>query len=715
MNFNYLKKRYLLLFLTLMTLHFANSQTNELKRIGFWDISSKFIKDKGVLITRVGANGTFQKLSIKKGDILLSINGSSLAKNKSDLAHILNEIRGEDFININFLRNKKENNTKGIALGLRKEKNSNLNITYTSLDINKERFRVIIKEPKVKPANPLNLLYIPDFSCFSIESYKYNFTGKFLNSLSKKGVTVYLIEKHGLGDNISSKKCNEVTFKEEIELYKKAYEFILKENNKDNTFVFGLGIGSLIALDVGAEKNPPKGKILFGTNFRPWSDYLSDRIRYHGYLSRKDLSILESEFTDIKKVFNLFFKEQKDPDLINENLHYAKILSESLGYKPNEKEIMRRNYRYWQEVEKFPIPKKIKEMKSYSLSIHGGQDTENFLELDQKLLSELSNTYRPNFSQYIKIDSLNHYYGFTGDAYQTNAIDNTIRPYYSDKVVDLVYNWMSKTNEKSLNIKSIPAPRSISLVNIKELAFNIVGNAKTTNEKVTRIIGWANKNLKWVATDYNKRSSEEIISRGGGNCNEEAIVVLDLLNSLGIKAHKMKEINLQPDNERREKDAKRMITFRGNSFSVFGLRHNDHVWIEYYDEEQKNWQPADPTLNLIGFNQWLKARLGFSNRVTHEIIKSQDMIFPFFVSRLLDTNSQYIHKTNYYLIENFDKIYLNKLSKLPSWKKWKKGIKKISEKSQKAFAGKLNLHEYNDELLKLKTIYLNLKKEFESL
>lgn len=692
----------------------SRNDSNELKRMGFWDFSSKFVLNKGILVTRVGNRGTFGKLKIKKNDYILNVNGEDITKNEYLAKRIFNQYREGDSVNIILERKSRRLKVFGLTLGIPKQKHKHQDIIYKSFDINNETFRVIIKKPKNENNSNISLLFIPDFPCNSIDYFQYESVGPFINDLVKQGITVFLIEKHGLGDNITSKKCIESTFKEEVLLFQKGYDFMTNylDNSNQNSFVFGHGIGSLIALEVGKNK-PPKGKILYGTNFRPWSDYHLDRIRYHNYLQRNDLAVKEDEILKVKELFHKFYTKKLTPKNIAKDSVFAHLMTQVLDYKPKNELILNRNYKYWHQVGDFKTHHSVKENKSYLLSIKGKEDYENHIELDQKLVAELANTYKPNIAYYKSIDSLDHNFQNSIGAFKIKAIDNEIRPYYNKKFANQVADWIIKTNGKSNSLELIPAPRDKSLINLETLAKKITLNSTTTENKVSEIIEWANLNLKWVATDYNKRTAKEIISRGGGNCNEEAIVVSALLKTIGIKTRKIREINIQPDNTQREKDAKQLIKFRGNSFSVFGLRHNDHIWIEYFDQEKKSWQPADPTLNLVGMEEWIKARLGFENRITHKIINSQDMIAPFSVV-VVDKNYNIIqNRSEYYLIDSFNKIYKNKLQNNSGWKKWVKSIKNLSNQGAKAFSSEINLHKFNSEILKLKYIYFEVKQQYK--
>ncbi|MBL7746647.1 MAG: hypothetical protein JNM19_04425 [Chitinophagaceae bacterium] len=150
----------------------------------------------------------------------------------------------------------------------------------------------------------------------------------------------------------------------------------------------------------------------------------------------------------------------------------------------------------------------------------------------------------------------------------------------------------------------------------------------------------------------------------------------------------------------------------GHRASVFGFRHNDHVWTEYFDEEKKEWVPADPTLGLIGLENWLKSRIGFEPRVNHAILPSADMLVPIAVFALNPDGTIAENRSEYYLIQSFNRVYKGRLEKLPSWKQWKQAVAFIQEKSRAAFEGKENLHQHTDYIKQVKSIYETLKEQY---
>jgi hypothetical protein len=195
-------------------------------------------------------------------------------------------------------------------------------------------------------------------------------------------------------------------------------------------------------------------------------------------------------------------------------------------------------------------------------------------------------------------------------------------------------------------------------------------------EKARVLLNWLSNNFEWKATDYQKRTVKEIIVRKGGNCFELATVYMALLKELNLVYRPIAEINIHVLSEQRGQTAAEKVKTDGNKMSVFGKEHNDHRWVEIFDEKNKEWVPADPTMGIIGFDQWLKARAWFGERHTINDEFSSDMIVPFAIYVVNSGNKSLMeeNRTYYYMITKLDELYNNQLSKLPSWNKWTEGL-----------------------------------------
>lgn len=235
---------------------------------------------------------------------------------------------------------------------------------------------------------------------------------------------------------------------------------------------------------------------------------------------------------------------------------------------------------------------------------------------------------------------------------------------------------------------------------IRSLAQEIAGAETASMAKARRIIDWLNANFEWTDTDYGRRSLVEIINRRGGNCFEQARVARALMTAAGISTRQIAEVNIQPESPQRQKDAEEVVARYGVSASVFGLAHNDHQWLEVFDETTETWQPADPTLGLLGVDQWMRARVGFGARPVHHILPSRDMLVPVAIFAL-PADGKFENATDrssFYLVEQLGSLYGDALTTRPEWAQWTQRVQTLSPVISQAFQGQINLHTRADEL-----------------
>lgn len=250
-------------------------------------------------------------------------------------------------------------------------------------------------------------------------------------------------------------------------------------------------------------------------------------------------------------------------------------------------------------------------------------------------------------------------------------------------------------------------------LSLKALGEDITRNDSTDYQKAASLLNWVSNRLEWLATDYKRRTVKEILERGGGNCYELAEVYLALVKEMNIKSRPIAEINLSRLNPGRQKTAEELVREKGNRYSAFGGRHNDHRWLEVYDETSGNWLPVDPTMNVIGIDRWVKARLGFGKRITIDPAITDDMIAPFAVFVTDGSKTGMIeNRSAYYMVEQFDKAYDHALSKLPSWNRWVALINALSSHAKSTFESKENLHLHTRQIEELDAVYRNLKEEY---
>ncbi|HEY2712739.1 MAG TPA: transglutaminase-like domain-containing protein [Chthoniobacterales bacterium] len=222
------------------------------------------------------------------------------------------------------------------------------------------------------------------------------------------------------------------------------------------------------------------------------------------------------------------------------------------------------------------------------------------------------------------------------------------------------------------------------------------------------IVRFLTRNFEWKTTDYQKRTVPEIIERRGGNCNDFSIVALAAMEELNIRARKVHEIHIRTNSPERGARADALVKEKGDSYSVFGRHHNDHVWLEIYDSSASEWIPADPWSGLVGTEDWMKGRVWFGPRSSLNP-DAVDMIVPIAIFAA-DANGKFtIDRTKHYLVDEFDRLYDGRLHEQPAWQQWVAMLDILSQKVEGAFAGKINLHEYESQIDTLAATYDQLR------
>jgi len=247
---------------------------------------------------------------------------------------------------------------------------------------------------------------------------------------------------------------------------------------------------------------------------------------------------------------------------------------------------------------------------------------------------------------------------------------------------------------------------------LADLTHKITQHENSSYGKAKALLNWLSNRLEWKATDYQTRTVNQILARGGGNCFELAKVYMAMIKSIQLPYRPIAEINLHITSDQRQKTAATKVLESGNRMSVFGRQHNDHRWLEVYDEKTNKWEPVDPSMNVIGTEQWLKARAWFGKRVTIDTSITNDMIVPFAIFVVGEKFQLIEDRTAHYVSTGLNQLYHGKLSQLGSWKSWNDQLSVLSPFAKAAFEGKENLHLHADKISALINTYETLKKEF---
>jgi hypothetical protein len=263
---------------------------------------------------------------------------------------------------------------------------------------------------------------------------------------------------------------------------------------------------------------------------------------------------------------------------------------------------------------------------------------------------------------------------------------------------------------------SRPEGAQVPVPAIRVLGDSVAGSGSALT-RTRRLVYWINDRFEWSATDYQRRTPAEIIARRAGNCAELASVLHLFLDSLGVRTRWIREINVQPEpTPRRQRTAADMVVQRGNSFSVFGLQHNDHVWLEVWDDSSRTWFPADPAYGVAGLADWSAARLAMESRPKPRVQAVEpiaaEMLVPFVVLAGDRRGGPYDDdRTTFYLVDGFRRLYGDAIASLPAWPAWVSAVQALAPHARAAFAGRENLHAYTGDIARLKAVYDSLARD----
>jgi hypothetical protein len=263
-----------------------NTQAQEMKRRPFLGISMREITDdmvrvmqlparKGVLLDKVIAGSTAEKAGFKKGDVLISINGTATNNGAATSSYVATQ--KNDAFTYELLRDGKTIKGKASFMRFPQEQYPDLEVNYTYAKTNTGLQRIIITKPKTN-LNGAVLVFIGGIGCYSMD-FAFDTAAnelQMLNYLARSGFTTVRIEKPGMGDNKGySKDCDKISFKEEVNGYVEAIKE-LEQNRQipaDRLFLFGHSMGGVMAPMVAAQV-PVKGIVAYGTIGSNFIEYL---------------------------------------------------------------------------------------------------------------------------------------------------------------------------------------------------------------------------------------------------------------------------------------------------------------------------------------------------------------------------------------------------------------------------------------------------------
>jgi pimeloyl-ACP methyl ester carboxylesterase len=363
----------------------------------------------GIIVDSVVGNGSFAALNLQKGDIITEINGNKITSMETYGRNVSGIRTGEKMV-VGFIRNGKDMNVTGNAVMRPYEQSEIADVQYDWVKFRNGYLRAITRKPKGKTNCPAILL-IPGYGCGSIENYMNSYNGKILTEWLKAGYAVVTIEKSGLGDSYNCTPCSEVDLATDIESFDAGYNYMAQLTfvNKNSLYIWGHSMGGIIAPEI-AKRHQPKGVMVFGTTFRPWSEFLLEMHRVQKPLLENQTYLQTEDFMrKIQKIYYEFFILRKTREDLLKNPEYKDLVISELGYKEGSNDMWGRYWAFWPQIDSLNLAQSWQAISCPVLVLHGETDYESCSIVEPVLITKTVNEKHPGNASMVVVPQLDHF------------------------------------------------------------------------------------------------------------------------------------------------------------------------------------------------------------------------------------------------------------------------------------------------------------------
>lgn len=410
----------------------------------------------GAVLQQIFPNTTAQKAGLLANDIITRINQSDIL-NAADLIAYAKTLRQGQSITIHLLRNEKDVTIDAIVVPKPMEQSTTINIIYGSFAYKGGQVRTIYKIPKGKEPKAY-IYFLQGLPCYSLDNMQpLDKTKQAIDKLVSLGYGVYIMEKGDMGDNENCPPCATMGFTEELSMYDAGYLNFKKMPGVDTTriFLFGHSMGGTTA-PLLAAKYQPRGVIVYGTGFKPWSEYLFDAYLIQLSLRGMDIGDLRESIEIYKPYINQFFYTDIPVDSIAKNPKGFVALSQILGYNAtNQTGASGRHISTFRELNQYNVAKAFSVYDNYTLAIYGECDLNANSPADNLALIDHVNAQHPGHGTFWLAPRSSHTFEEIGTMQEFIELwDNQLlyQQYaatrFNSKIFDYVDHWIDSTQFK---------------------------------------------------------------------------------------------------------------------------------------------------------------------------------------------------------------------------------------------------------------------------
>lgn len=421
-----------------MTLLFTTNAFADLPRRGSAGVAVAPQGDD-VVVREVFPGRPAELAGLRKGDVVRKVDGEAIATTTDFTSRVLRHKAGET-VTVDYVRSGEPGVAKIVMQAWPMEQSSDkADVRYGEVTAGGHRYRTIVSKPKGD--GPFRTLFIVQgLGCGSVDnppaSHSYR---QLVDGLVARGYATLRVDKPGVGDSEGG-PCATASFRQEVDAYRAALASLKNEPWADqkNVFMLGHSMGGIQAPLI-ATAFPLRGLVVYGTEYQSWLQYTLENEARQMRLGGAPFEAIEAE-AKLSERLNAMFYVQKMP--------LEKIVAEHPEFRERFPDggktyTAGKAGKYFQELYDTALVKAWKETNVPVLSVWGASD---FLTdgHEHEWLAAAVNSWRPGTARYVRLEGIDHWLRQAKDQKDSMAQAEGEEGPYSDKLEQLVVDFMKE-------------------------------------------------------------------------------------------------------------------------------------------------------------------------------------------------------------------------------------------------------------------------------
>jgi len=402
---------------------------------------------QGLVALQPVANLTADKIGLKAGDIIISLNDEPVTA--QTIGKKIRDTPAGSKLTFKISRSGKLETVSGPLLEKPRDPgNANYEVIYSHIVSHGHRMRTIITKPKSPGKHP-GFFFIQGFSPISYDYVLETSTGDvstldgpLLYDFANSNFITIRVEKPGVGDSEGG-PFPEMDYITELDIYRQTLIQLkeIQEVDTNNIFIFGHSMGGSFGPMIAAE-NPVKGLAIYGAASRTWFEYLMDTIRYQGLVGGDSFENADDIARQGARLMALVMLENKSPEEVKKSHPDLAPLVDSFfpGGLFNGKSLD-----FWRQLGQINFASYWTKCNAHVFAVRGQSDFVTY-DADHKLMADIVNRANPGFGTFAIAPSSDHL--FHNFPTEQASMQNFQRGKYNPEFSNMMKKWIREVIAK---------------------------------------------------------------------------------------------------------------------------------------------------------------------------------------------------------------------------------------------------------------------------